>query len=705
MEYLLKASAVIALFYLCFYFFLKKETFFNHNRWFLLIGVLVALIFPFVVIPIHIAVAPLLIPETAFAISEIIPVNVQTTTPEPIYEWQTLIPILYGAGFTLFLIQFLFQFGSLILLLLKNKKNKVGRYSYVIVNSKISPFSFFKWIVYNPESFNENELQLMLTHEKVHASQMHSLDILFMQFSCAVFWFNPIIWLYRKEVKQNLEYIADFKTQETSVSEKTYQRLLLKTCIANHNISLSNNFYNSLIKERIVMLKKSRSNRKKQLKYLLMLPLLAGLLMSMNTEEIYVESESRAPSENNVINTENEIKSQQIEIVFNKKMTDKELDNIKKELQVNNITMTINQLKRNAKGEIKALNISFETKNGSTNYSVKDTNGIGPFYFNISDNGSFGVGAQKEKEIIIVESTYNNASKNKESNRVFSKADGEIIEIVKDSIPNNHIKGYARLHDKDTITKKYNYTTGGSYYSKNRDSLSIKRTFDIDSSETKHSSLIKRAFYLDDELPFKFTNQTIVIREPGIKEQTVLRLYKDLGKPLYVINGKVINPNNINGIKPDKIESLTVLKGNSALESYGEQGKNGVIIIKMKDANSPKEKKSKTTNKTHLRSEVSNVSYRDNEDTSKNGTLAYITKHTSDEILDNHKSDLEKFGLKVKISKIKRNKKKEITSIKISVSDKNGYQSSASYKDDDGISGVEFGRYKGSLVIRTSTMN
>ena len=316
------------------------------------------------------------------------------------------------------------------------------------------------------------------------------------------------------------------------------------------------------------------------------------------------------------------------------------------------------------------------------------------------------------KEIIIVESTYNSASKNKGSNRVFSKADGEIveiIEIVEDSIPNNHIKGYARLHDKDTITKKYRYTTGGSYYSKNRDSLSIKRTFDIDSSETKHSSLINRAFYLDDELPFKFTNQTIVIREPSIKEQTVLRLYKDLGKPLYVINGKVINPNNISSIEPDEIESLTVLKGKSAIEAYGAQGGNGVLLIKLKDVNSPKIIKSPTETVKGPwklgRTEVNNLTYIDDEDPSKNATLAYITKYTSDEILDNHKSDLEKFGLKVKISKIKRNKKKEITSIKISVSDENGGKSSASYKDDDGISGVEFGKYEGSLVIRTSTMN
>jgi bla regulator protein BlaR1 len=686
MDYLLKASAVIALFYFCFYLFLKKETFFNHNRWFLLIGVIIALLFPLVVIPIHIAVNPLLITEATFTISENMPQSIQTSTPESELEWQTLLSTLYFIGLTVFLIQFLFQFGSLILLLLKNKKNKAGRYTYVIVNSKISPFSFFKWIVYNPESFTETELELMLTHEKVHANQIHSLDILFTQLSCAIFWFNPMIWLYLREVKQNLEYIADFKTQETSLSKKTYQRLLLKTCVANHNISLSNNFYNSLIKERIIMLKKSRSNKNKQWKYLLILPLLAVLLMSMSTEEIYIESESRAPSENKVMITVDAIESQRLEIVFRKNMTDKELEDIKKELLAKNIIMTINQLKRNSKGEIKAININFETKNGSTNYNVKNTSGIDPFYFYMSDNGSFGVGTLDETEIIIEENKGDDLSKYGKSK---ANANEKMITIYEDT---------TNIMSINERTKKLKELTNDSTY------MTLK-----DSSETKRSSPLKKFFYLDDELPFKFTNQTIVIHEPGIEKQTVLRLYNDLGKPLCVINGKVINPNNISSLKPDEIESLTVLKGKAAIEAYGEQGENGVLLIKLKDANSPKIIKSPTETVKGPwklgRTEVNNLTYIDDKDPSKNATLAYITKYTSDKIIDNHKSNLEKIGLKVKISNVKRNKKKEITSLKISISDENGGKSSASYKDSDGISGIEFGKYEGALVLRTSTMN
>ncbi|EPR73863.1 Regulatory sensor-transducer, BlaR1/MecR1 family [Winogradskyella psychrotolerans RS-3] len=261
MEYLLKASAVIAIMYLCFYFFLKKETFFEHNRWFLLTGLVLALIFPLIVIPVYIPVEPIANEVTTFISSA--PSNFITTAqPEVAFDWYKLIPILYSIGLIAFTGQFVFQFGSLVLLLLKNPKHKDQHFTYVIVDNKISPFSFFKWIVYNPESYETEELQLILTHEKVHVNQFHSIDIISTQLACILFWFNPLIWLYRKEVRQNLEYIADSKTQSLTNTTKEYQHLLLKTSVTNHATIVSNNFYNSSIKKRILMLNKSRSNKK-----------------------------------------------------------------------------------------------------------------------------------------------------------------------------------------------------------------------------------------------------------------------------------------------------------------------------------------------------------------------------------------------------------------------------------------------------------
>ena len=90
---------------------------------------------------------------------------------------------------------------------------------------------------------------------------------------------------------------------------------------------------------------------------------------------------------------------------------------------------------------------------------------------------------------------------------------------------------------------------------------------------------------------------------------------------------------------------------------------------------------------------------------SKNGTLAYITKLASDEVLEMHKINLKKFGIQVKYNKLKRNKAGEITSIKITIKNEKGAQSSATWKVDDGIPSIEFGETEGSLIARTSDMN
>ena len=688
MEYLLKASAVIILFYLCFGLFLKRETFFQHNRWFLLIGLLIALVFPLLVIPIYVPIEPIVIPEMTYV--QTTPSSFVVAEPEKVFDWTTLFPIVYGIGFAVFLIQFIFQFGSLASLLLKNPKFKDEVFTYVIIENNISPFSFFKWIVYNPQSFENSELDLILTHEKAHAKQLHSIDILLTQLACIIFWFNPLIWLYRKEVRQNLEYIADNKTQMQSNCQKEYQRLLVKTSVVNHNITLSNNFYNSLIKERIVMLNKSRSKRKKQFRYLLVLPLLAGLLMSMNTEKIYIETERPLITENNLATENNNDKNTHIELVFNKEMSDKQLDEIKKELKSNGIKMSIKRLKRNSKGEISDINIDFKAENGSANYNVKDANGIKPFYFTMNDE-SFGVGAigYDVHDEHIIETIHVDSPKkehSKQMTNVFILKDNDSLElIVEDSLNPKTLYNYRKVIDKLHTTRK-------------NDTIYFKT---IDSVE------MKTDFYYESDTPMKVikTGDNIIIHQPNPKSHKKLSYSANESlKPLIIVNGKVISPDAMGSINPNNIESVNVFKGETAIESYGKKGENGVILIKLKNGNTGMVK-SVAKEKNPWRVEVSSTTFIDDEDPSKNGTLAYITKLTSDDVLEMHKINLKKFGIQVKYNKLKRNKSGEITSIKITIKNEKGSQSSATWKVDDGIPGIEFGETEGSLIARTSDMN
>ena len=256
MEYLLKASAVVTIFYVCYKLFLQRDTFFQSNRWFLLIGLVTSFILPFVIIPIHIEYTPTLLENLTFT---------ETMTPvevieEPFNIWNYLF-IGYLIGVILFTLRLGSQFASLFSLIKNNKTYKRLDYTYVESCNDTLPFSFFKWLVYNPNQFKKEELTHIISHEKVHIKQHHSIDIILSQLAAIIFWFNPIIWFYKKDLQQNLEFIADYKAQNQTVCKKNYQQLLLKISVPNHHMVLTNNFYNSLIKKRIIMLHKSKSKK------------------------------------------------------------------------------------------------------------------------------------------------------------------------------------------------------------------------------------------------------------------------------------------------------------------------------------------------------------------------------------------------------------------------------------------------------------
>ena len=501
MDYFIKTSIVVSLFYLCYVLFLKRETFFQHNRWFLLTGLGIALLFPLIIIPVEIPIAPKDYGYTMVS-GNVLNTTVANDLVDTQFNWLILLPIIYLTGLCLCFIQFILQFGSLTILLLKNPKQKHGFYTYVIIKNKVSPFSFFKWIVFNPESYNQEELDLVLAHEKVHVNQLHSIDIIFTQLVCCVFWFNPILWLYKKDVKQNLEYIADYTTQRALKNEKHYQILLLKTTIANQNMPLTNNFYNSLIKKRIVMLQKSKSNSKKKWRYALMLPIILGLLLSMNTKEIYVEAEpiisdgaelveakslhknvNKSP-QNVIINIESplnipetiteqnkqEAKKQQnatdkgsvataskpagktpimvapksvLEVIITKNTTERELKNIAEDLEGKGLTIRIKGVKRNSDGEITAIKIDAKSKKSNSNYSIKTDDGIAPIRIMYDlENNSISIGNKKSSNhdsLVYVYETEGSVNKIHGTNKANVFIHSDDIDIVHEQDPNGKV--------------------------------------------------------------------------------------------------------------------------------------------------------------------------------------------------------------------------------------------------------------------------
>ncbi|WP_147677903.1 M56 family metallopeptidase [Algibacter pacificus] len=302
MEYLLKVSAVITIFYVCYKIFLQRDTFFNQNRAFLILGIFTAFALPFLVIPIYAEYTPVDITNYD---PLLITANENIQASFSIFNY---LPTIYLLGVACFSIRFLIQLTALGIVLFKSKKEKHGKYTYIKTHKDQSPFSFFNWIIFTPNSFNDSELEQIIIHEKIHANQKHSIDVLIAQLSCIALWFNPFIWFYTKALKQNLEFIADHETQHRIDCKKSYQTTLLKTSLPSHQMALTNNFHTSLIKKRIVMLHKSKSKNINLFKYVFVVPFLLAFSISCNSEIQDKEEELTSESQINAGTTNKEHK-------------------------------------------------------------------------------------------------------------------------------------------------------------------------------------------------------------------------------------------------------------------------------------------------------------------------------------------------------------------------------------------------------------
>ena len=303
MEYLVKSSAIILIFYLFYSVFLRSETYFKTMRWFFLTGLLLSLTLPIIVVTKYVEAVPNLTTET-YMVTESEIVQSSTLNTEMSLNLYQILLLIYVLGVTVFIIAvFWLQLRSLALLLFKHPIIKEGGYLFLRTDKAISPFSFFNYIVYNPNQFKTEELKQIIKHEKVHARHLHSIDTILIHLFAIFQWCNPFIWLYKKELEQNLEFMADDITQQEVESKKDYQQLILKTSVPNYQLVLANNFYNSILKKRIFMLHKERSTNASQWKLVLITPILLAFLVVFNTKTIAQTSDS----DNEIIEIKSEI--------------------------------------------------------------------------------------------------------------------------------------------------------------------------------------------------------------------------------------------------------------------------------------------------------------------------------------------------------------------------------------------------------------
>ncbi|MDF0707614.1 M56 family metallopeptidase [Flagellimonas okinawensis] len=287
--YLLESLAFQLVFLLAYDLFLKKETFFQWNRVYLLGTFALSLILPWVKIQALQTSMPEPLETTTIFLAQLNGVVLGPGAEETSFLERISWPYLaLGAGSILAAIWFAYKLIQIGKLRNRSIVENYKDFTKVTVPKSTSAFSFFRNIFMGDEIKKEKEANI-LAHELVHVKQWHSLDLLFFELARIVFWFNPLVYIYQNRVAELHEFIADEKAVKQN--KAAHFEMLLSEAFQTQNISFVNQFFNkSLIKKRIVMLQKKKSKAVWQLKYVLLLPMVLGMLVYTSCES---ETESK----------------------------------------------------------------------------------------------------------------------------------------------------------------------------------------------------------------------------------------------------------------------------------------------------------------------------------------------------------------------------------------------------------------------------
>ncbi|MGB6865125.1 MAG: M56 family metallopeptidase, partial [Candidatus Aminicenantaceae bacterium] len=185
---------------------------------------------------------------------------------------------LIGAAF--FLLRFALQLTQILLLIRKYGYHIYDGVKVVVTDTETAPFSFFNFLFISNSDITDHGFERILTHEMTHIKQYHSIDLLFMELLTIFQWFNPFVWPYKKSLKETHEYLADHAVIAQGCSRAKYQLLIFEQHVGLNMFEFTNNFSQSLIKRRITMMAKIKSNGRAKLKILLIFPVIALLALA-----------------------------------------------------------------------------------------------------------------------------------------------------------------------------------------------------------------------------------------------------------------------------------------------------------------------------------------------------------------------------------------------------------------------------------------
>lgn len=277
--FLFKVNVALLLFCAGYYLVLRHLTFYMLNRVYLMAAIVFATLYPNIDLsnfaqqhetlakPVQTIVLNWQAPAEGF---------IKPLTQPNYWQWATVI---FWAGAIFLAFRLMMQLFSLLQLHRRSKAAKIHEHDVRLIDGEAAPFSFWRSIYINPANHTPADLKAILLHEQVHVNGWHTLDILLAELSSIFYWFNPGIWLIKKAVRENVEFITDRKILNNGIDTKAYQYSLVNVSFSNTTPGIVNHFNISTIKKRIIMMNAKRSSKFTLTRYAFVVPAVVALLL------------------------------------------------------------------------------------------------------------------------------------------------------------------------------------------------------------------------------------------------------------------------------------------------------------------------------------------------------------------------------------------------------------------------------------------
>ncbi|CAH1001080.1 hypothetical protein LEM8419_02031 [Neolewinella maritima] len=328
MNYLLHAGLLLAVCYLYYWLVLRRETHFELNRFVLLGSMVACFLLPLVTVPAYLSVAtsidvtlptahtahttPMtqmhspaekLGPDISLAASaprntpdtDSVSTNGNATLLTTI-DWSNTIWYAYLLGVLVFGFHFLIQLLVLARRVKQNPAHEIDGVRIVELSSDLAPHSFWTYIFLNPATYDPATYRSIITHERVHVTQRHSIDLLLAELLIVVQWWNPFAWWYRRAIENNLEYLTDGEVLHGGTDPVAYQMSLLQVAVPGHAHGLVTGYNQNVLEQRILMMKAKRSTPRSGWKYLALPALLLVSLSWLNPVTAQAPAPPPAPA-------------------------------------------------------------------------------------------------------------------------------------------------------------------------------------------------------------------------------------------------------------------------------------------------------------------------------------------------------------------------------------------------------------------------